>query len=78
MLGYKGHDQLELFITDSLRQLVPEDHVLARADRVLDLGWLCEEVADCYYADNGRPGPSAWRSPPPSPAAASITAPWRA
>ena len=25
-------------------------------DWVLDLGWLSEEVADCYCADNGRPG----------------------
>lgn len=56
MLGYKSRDQMELFITGSLRQLVPEDHVLVRVDRVLDLGWLREEVADCYCADNGRPG----------------------
>ena len=56
MLGRKARDQLELFITGSLDQLVPEDHVLARVDRVLDLGWLSEEVADCYCADNGRPG----------------------
>ena len=56
MLGYKSRDQLELFVTGSLEQLVPEDHVLARVDRVLDLGWLREEVADCYCTDNGRPG----------------------
>ena len=56
MLGRKGRDQLELFVTGSLEQLVPEDHVLARVDRVLDLGWLREEVAGCYCADNGRPG----------------------
>ena len=56
MLGHKSRDQLELFITGSLQQLVPEDHVLARVDRVLDLGWLREEVAGCYCADNGRPG----------------------
>ena len=56
MLGHKSRDQLELFITGSLEQLVPEDHVLARVDRVLDLGWLREEVADCYCTDNGRPG----------------------
>ena len=56
MLGRKGRDQLTLFITGSLEQLVPEDHVLARVDRVLDLGWLREEVADCYCPDNGRPG----------------------
>ena len=56
MLGHKGRDQPELFITGSLEQLVPEDHVLARVDRVLDLGWLREEVADCYCLDHGRPG----------------------
>lgn len=56
MLGRKARDELELFITGSLRQLVPDDHILARVDRVLDLGWLREEVADLYCADNGRPG----------------------
>lgn len=56
MLGRKPRDQLELFVTGSLDQLVPEDHVLARVDRVLDLGWLRAEVADCYCGDNGRPG----------------------
>ena len=56
MLGRKERSQLELFITGSLRELVPDDHVLARVDRVLDLTWLHEEVADRYCADNGRPG----------------------
>src|SRR5918995_5020970 len=56
MLGRKERDQLELFITGSLRQLVPDDHILARVDRVLDLAWLRDEVADLYCADNGRPG----------------------
>jgi transposase len=56
MLGRKERDQLELFLTGSLRQLVPDDHVLARVDRVLDLSWLREEVGDCYCVDDGRPG----------------------
>ena len=56
MLGRKERDQLELFITGSLRQLIPDDHILVRVDRVLDLGWLGEEVADLYCPDNGRPG----------------------
>ena len=56
MLGRKGRDQLELFVAGLLDQPVPEDHVLARVDRVLDLGWLREEVADCCCVDNGRPG----------------------
>ena len=33
MLGHKERDQLELFITGSLRQLIPDEHVLARVDR---------------------------------------------
>jgi transposase len=56
MLGCKERDQLELFMTGSLRQLVPDDHVLARVDRVLDLSWLRGEVAELYCSDNGRPG----------------------
>jgi len=51
-----GSDQLELFITDSLKQLVPDEHVLARVDRVFDLSWLSEEVTDCYCANDGWPG----------------------
>ena len=56
MLGRKERDQLELFITGSLRQLIPDDHVLVRVDRVLDLSWLRQEVADCYCLGDGRPG----------------------
>src|SRR3954470_12621794 len=55
MLGRKERDQLELFLTGSLRQLVPDDHI-PRVDRVLGLAWLRDEVADLYCADNGRPG----------------------
>lgn len=56
MLGRKERDQLELFISGSLGQLIPEDHVLVRVDRVLDLSWLRQEVADCYCLSDGRPG----------------------
>ena len=56
MLGRRNRAQMELFITGSLERLIPEDHILARVNRVLDLSWLREEVSDCYCADNGRPG----------------------
>jgi transposase len=56
MLGRKERSQLELFISGTLRQLIPDDHVLVRVDRVLDLSWLRDEVADCYCLDDGRPG----------------------
>jgi transposase len=56
MLGHKERGQLELFIAGSLRQLIPDDHVLLRIDDVLDLSWLRDEVSDCYCLDDGRPG----------------------
>ena len=34
MLGRKERDQLEFFVCGSLRDLLPEDHVLVRVDRV--------------------------------------------
>jgi len=56
MLGQQNRDQLEFFVCGSLRDLVPDDHVLARVDRVLDLAWLRDDVADLYARDTGRPG----------------------
>ena len=56
MIGSKRREQMDLFVAGSLDQLIPEDHVLYRVHQVLDLSWLREEVADCYCADNGRPG----------------------
>ena len=56
MLGSQERRQLEFFVCGSLRDLVPDDHILARVDRVLELGWLREEVAEAYAADMGRPG----------------------
>src|SRR5919199_1880919 len=56
MLGRRRRDQPELFVAGSLRQLLPDDHILVRVDRVLDLSWLRNEVAGLYCLDNGRPG----------------------
>jgi transposase len=55
MLGRRARGQLEFFVCGSLRDLVPDDHVLARVDRVLDLGWLHAKVSG-LYAREGRPG----------------------
>ena len=54
MLGERQAEQYEFF-AGSLRELVPDDHVLARVARVLDLSWLSDEVAELYSRDNGRP-----------------------
>jgi transposase len=43
-------------VAGSLRGLVPDDHILARVDRVLDLGWLRSEVEPLSCAAAGRPG----------------------
>ena len=56
MLGRKERDQPEFFVCGSLRDLLPEDHVLVRVDEVLDLSWLSGEVADLYADGFGRPG----------------------
>lgn len=55
MLQRRVRDQLEFFVCGSLRDLIPDDHVLARVDRVLDLGWLHSDVADLYADGVGRP-----------------------
>ncbi len=56
MLGCRARGQHELVFAGSLRELIPNDHVLVRVDRVLQLGWLRAEVAECYAAGSGRPG----------------------
>lgn len=55
MLGERKAEQFEFF-AGSLRDLIPDEHILARVDSVLDLTWLRDEVADLYCSDNGRPG----------------------
>ena len=55
MLGEQNRNQDEMFVAGSLRDLIPEDYILKKVDRVLDLSWLRAEVADLYCADNGRP-----------------------
>ena len=55
MLGKQNRSQEHLFVACSLRELVPDDHVLRRVNQVLDLSWLRSEVSDLYCEDNGRP-----------------------
>lgn len=56
MLGRQERWQEDLFVAGPLRDLVPDDHILKRVDRVLDLAWLREEVSGLYDTDRGRPG----------------------
>ena len=50
MLGRKERSQLELFISGSLRQLIPDDHMLVRVERVLDLSWLRSHCCSNFNA----------------------------
>ena len=56
MIGKQDRWQGTLFIHGSLDDLIPKDHILKKVDKILDLGWLHDEVKDCYCEDNGRPG----------------------
>lgn len=58
MLGQQDRDALgqsDLFAVTNPFDLIPQDHILRRVDRVLDLSWLREEVRECYCAETGRP-----------------------
>lgn len=54
MLG-KQDRQEKLVIVGSLRSLIPDDHILVKVQRVLDLSWLRAEVQNAYCLDNGHP-----------------------
>jgi transposase len=55
MIGTQNRWQEELFVAGPLSSLIPEDHILKQVDKVLDLSWLRDEVADLYCSNNGRP-----------------------
>ncbi len=56
MLGRQERWQEDLFVAGPLADLIPDDHILKKVDRVLDLSWLRAEVRHLYCEDNGRPG----------------------
>jgi transposase len=55
VIGNQERWQEDLFVTGPLSSLIPNDHVLKRVDKVLDLSWLRREVVDCYSETMGRP-----------------------
>lgn len=55
MIGKQDRWQEDLFVACPLSELVPDDHVLKRVDKVLDLSWLREEVRELYSETQGRP-----------------------
>ena len=55
MIGRQERWQEDLFVAGPLRGLVPDDHILKRVDKVLDLSWLRDEVKAHYDEQQGRP-----------------------
>jgi len=55
MIGRQERWQEDLFVAGPLRELIPDDHILKRAQKVLDLSWLRDEVRESYCEENGRP-----------------------
>ncbi len=55
MIGSQDRWQEDIFVACPLSDLIPEDHILRRVDRVLDLAWLRQEVAECHSEAMGRP-----------------------
>jgi len=47
--------QPSCFIPGDLSDYVPDDHILKRVDKVLDLSWLRQEVKNLYDEPTGRP-----------------------
>lgn len=56
MIGKKKRSQPTLFIPGSIEDFIPDDHILKKVNRVLDLSWLRAEVAGLYCENNGRAG----------------------
>lgn len=53
MQGKQTHQQ-ELFSTIDLESFVPKDHLLRKADKLLDLDFLYDLTEELYCLDNGR------------------------
>ncbi len=56
MLGEQDKNkQVEFFTPLILENLIPEDYILKKVDKVLDLSWIRDEVRDLYSETKGRP-----------------------
>jgi IS5 family transposase len=55
MLGKVERQQALFFKPQRLRELIPDDHILVKVDRILNLEWLEEAVRPLYSEDEGRP-----------------------
>jgi transposase len=56
VIGVQDRHQEEMFVAGPLSSFIPDDHILKRVNKVLDLCWLRKEVKELYCTTNGRPG----------------------
>jgi len=56
VIGVQDRQQEEMFVAGPLSSFIPDDHILKRVNKVLDLSWLRKDVKDLYCTTNGRPG----------------------
>jgi transposase len=54
MMGRSGQDQVQLFYSFNLDEIVPDDHLVRAIADVLDLSWVRAELAP-HYSQIGRP-----------------------
>lgn len=55
MLTQKAKESREQVSIISLDDLIPEDHLVRKLDKVLDFKFVYDELKDSYCLDNGRP-----------------------
>jgi len=55
-LDYARRDQGMMYLGRSLRDFLPEDHLLLQLEAAIDLRPLVAPLKDAYCPDNGRPG----------------------
>jgi len=55
-LDYARRDQAMMFLGRSLRDFLPEDHLLLRVEGAIDFKRLVRPFTQAYCPDNGRPG----------------------
>jgi transposase len=55
-LEYARRDQGMMFLGRTLRDFLPEDHLLLQVERLLDFKTLVRPFTEAYCPDNGRPG----------------------
>lgn len=52
----RGTDRRKEAVIVDIDELVPQDHLLRKIEKVMDYDWLYERLSPYYCHDNGRPG----------------------